>query len=143
MSEEKQLTPQQKFEEKLQDRIRNDIGELVPDEVLAELIARSIDNMFFKERKINQGSGYYGRVEYVPARFEQFVQEAMEPMLRDAAEDWVTDNSDSVKDALEKILRNNADSVVLETLQRIMAQPINIAFDHYNQRLTELEQRST
>jgi hypothetical protein len=142
MTGEKQLTPQQKFEEKLQDRIRNDIGELVPDEVLSELIQRSINRIFFEERPIKREHGYNASTEYLPAKFEQFVEDAMAPMLRDAAEDWIADNADKVREMIDSVLLSNADRLVLETMQRIMSQPVNLMFDQYNQRLLELEQRS-
>lgn len=37
-----QLTPQQSFEEKLKDRIRENIGDLMPDALLSQMIARAM-----------------------------------------------------------------------------------------------------
>lgn len=53
-----QLTPQQLFEEKLKDRIRENIGDLMPDALLSQMIARAMEEFLFKpvETKDSWGS---------------------------------------------------------------------------------------
>lgn len=49
MSESTQLTPQMAFEEKVKERIRDSIGDLMPDEVLVDILRRAIEEQFFEQ----------------------------------------------------------------------------------------------
>ena len=51
MSLENQLAPAKTFQERIADRIRESIGDLITDEDLAEMVTRGIDDVFFKPGK--------------------------------------------------------------------------------------------
>src|SRR5579859_7631864 len=61
-------TPQQRFEESIRDRLRADIGTLMPDEVLASLVERAVKDMFFTRR---ERQDRWNHTEILPSWFEE------------------------------------------------------------------------
>lgn len=49
------VTTPQSFEDRMKDRIKESIGELITDAELSELVKRGIDQAFFTERTENNG----------------------------------------------------------------------------------------
>lgn len=81
MSTEQALTPQQRFEEKLTDKLREDIGALLPDDVLANLVEKSMHEMFFKRGSEKEHSGWNAKTIETPSWFERQVKELLEPRI--------------------------------------------------------------
>lgn len=73
--EQKQLTPQQQFEQKIIERLRADIGNLLPDNVLSSLVEKAIENMFFI--RTERETSYYKKV-VEPSWFEKEVEKQLQ-----------------------------------------------------------------
>ena len=77
-----EMTPIETFQEKVKTRLKKDISDLLPDEVLTSLIEKSIHEMFFEDRQVPSGHGGYNR-EMEKSWFNQAVKEAMAERLDD------------------------------------------------------------
>jgi hypothetical protein len=92
------LTPQQAFEKKLEEKIRADIGELIPEEALAELVKRAIEKVFFTK------GGYYNNPSY--SWFEEAVRTALTSQIRDVVTKYMADHKDEMgKRVFEEITK--------------------------------------
>jgi hypothetical protein len=87
------------FETKLKDRIRADIAELIPDEVLAEMIKQTINEQFMQTRRICENpdaSSYYQRWKESPP----WLLEVIQPLLKDQIDAhiraWAQENSEKI-----------------------------------------------
>ena len=74
-----QLTPQQSFQQKIEDRLKSDIGDLIPDEALKEMVERAIESMFFKQREDN--TDRYRKV-IRPSWFEDTVEKRLHETMQ-------------------------------------------------------------
>jgi len=73
------IMQQKSFEEKMKERIKDSIGELITDEELSKLVERAVDEVFFKEQVIHKS---YGRDEYKPS----LICDIIEKLLKKSVE---------------------------------------------------------
>jgi hypothetical protein len=72
-----ELTPMQTFEEKVKAKLKDTIADMLPDEALAALVQRAVDERFFKPRKEQVG---YNTVEK-PSWFAEAVAQEAKPLI--------------------------------------------------------------
>ena len=90
--------PMQTFQDKVVKKLRTDIGEMLPDDALAKLAQRAVDEHFFKERA-NKDS--YGHVrEREPSWFVEEVAKIADPLIKKAVAQWVADHEDQIEKAV-------------------------------------------
>lgn len=106
------------FQAKMQERLRQSFGDLMPDEVLRGIVARGIEEAFFKER-IKRTS--WGRDEIEPSWVTQFVKKEAETQVRIAVEKWVSENTDKVKAILDERLSHGLASAVLKAFDEMFS----------------------
>lgn len=116
MTDTKQLTPQQSFEEKVIDRLREDIGELIPDEVLADMVNKCMKKLFFTGKEVKNNWGQHVRTE--PPLIEKTVKELMSQHVDSQVGRWLADNRDQVRELIGQRL----DAGILEACGRAIQQ---------------------
>jgi hypothetical protein len=119
------------FEQKILERLRNDIRELLPEDALKKLVERAVDETFFKERRIE---GRYGGMERIdPGWFVTEVTKSAEPMIREAVEQFVADRRDVIQQAIDKFLTNEQLSIQIATR---LASMLNDTFNSAINRMS-------
>src|SRR5580698_1104647 len=98
MSNENQLTPQQQFENSIKDRLRKDIGDLLPNEVLAELVKKAIEDMFFVKRTTRDSYGY---TTTSVSWFEEEVAKQMKTQIAETIKAHFIENGRIIAKAIE------------------------------------------
>ncbi len=120
---DKQIAPMQAFMDKVKDRLKNDVAELIPEEVLQEMINRVIEEQFFK-KKVKE-TDYSGRaVSYEDSGFVAMVKEAIEPILKKRVEQFVAENADKVEEAFDEIVRQGLIKQVIENADKMIGQSL-------------------
>lgn len=96
------LAPMETFKEKVKNRIAKDIGDLIPDEVLAEMAARSLEEMFFTRRESERD---YGRTKVVKdSWFDEAVKKHLEPQLKQIVDDAIKEKVASIGPVIEAMM---------------------------------------
>lgn len=107
----KQVDPLKAFEEKVINKIKTDIGAMLPDEVLYGLAKKAVDEQFFKDRVIK--TGYYNETRTEPSNFVKAVIEAARPMLTELVKKFVEENQDVLRKGLEEFLTKESLLLIL------------------------------
>ena len=111
----KELTAQQQFMEKISERLRKDIGDLLPDDVLSELVQKNIDEIFMQDKKKITPRQYGSDiVEFSPSDFRVLVKEIAEPIVTKVIEQYFADNKklletmtyDYIKESIPVLIRD-------------------------------------
>lgn len=93
------------FQEKIADKIKESIGELITDEDLKPLIEESIKQLLLNERIVSKGSGAYGHNTLPP-----LLQEIIEPILKDKISELVNkhlvDNPEIFTDLIQTMIKD-------------------------------------
>lgn len=117
------LTPQQEFEKRLGERIRKDIGDLCPDDVLAGLVSRAIEQAFFQERLEPPRNTWSNSTKKEPWLVEM-IRELMREQIKAAVAKWLEDNKEQVLKIVEDLIRDGAGKALLDSFTVQMSGPL-------------------
>lgn len=94
-------SPIEEFQDRVKDKLKADIGSMLPDDVLAQLTQRAVDEQFFKERRIPQR---YGQDEIGPSWFVEEVAKIAEPIIRQHINSFIETHKQDIEAAIEQYI---------------------------------------
>lgn len=104
------------FEGRLKARLKESIGDLVTDQDLSNLVNRSLEEIFFTERK-NPKRGYYNNEpEKIPPLLHEIVKECLQPAVNAAVSAWVKEHTDTVNKTVEQVVTQGVGNAVLQAM---------------------------
>ncbi len=96
--------PMKSFEEKVIEKLRTDIGDMIPDDVLAGLVQKAVEEQFFKP--VIQRDQYERIASEKPSWFVQEVVKVAEPVLKEYVKkhigNWEGEITKAVHDFLKE-----------------------------------------
>jgi len=114
------------FQERMFEQIRSQMGDLLTEEELKDILSTSIEKAFFSAR--TSGTGY-NKTEKEPL-FIELVRTELTPAIEKGAKQWVLDNQDRIDEILQKQLGDNAAAMVANAFSCLMAAPLQqFSFD--------------
>ena len=106
----------QTFEQKMKNRIRDSIGDLITDEELKKMIDRTMEESFFTKRP-NPKYNHYGNrstePEYLPPFIHEIVNELVRPSVDKFISEYMKEHSEEMIAAIEKVCSNGIGNAVL------------------------------
>jgi hypothetical protein len=104
------------FQEKMQDRIRDSIGDLLSDEDLKKLIERGMEDVFFKGKVVQEP---WGRVtsEQLPL-IHRMVKEHIEPIVREEVAKYIDNNRELVVNTIKQTLEVGAGMLLVKAMNQ-------------------------
>lgn len=127
------------FEEKLIDRLKNDIGDLMPDEVLSKLLEKAMDGVFFKPRVIGKEAKYPYDNKLTPSLFEETAEKLMRPIFEKAVNEFLDKNGALVLEKFAAILEQKGEDVAIMALSKIFNSPLEKYHESLRQRVYEID----
>jgi len=124
------LSVKETFEQKITERIRKDIGELMPDEVLRDIVTRATENVFF-QRVLKRDQ--YGRDKAAePSWAEQVVKNCLMKKAKEVAETWMSANNDRILALINEQLEKGVLGIVRDAFLAAVSKP----FDNFAMETT-------
>jgi hypothetical protein len=110
------VTESKSFQEKMQDRIRDSIGDLISEEELKTLIDRGMEEAFFKGKVIKDS---YGRVqrEELPL-IHQMVNDHIKPIVEQEVAKYIDNNREQVAEIVQQTLEVGAGTLLIKALNQ-------------------------
>lgn len=133
MSDSKALTPMETFQEKVRNRLRDDIAGLLPDDALAAMVQRVVEEEFFTKRQKHEKDGWSTRTVEVPSPFQAMVMEAAKPLLQQLAKEWFEANQEHFVAHWKKVV----DTGLMEYVEKLHG---NMATEALRQQLNTMVQ---
>ena len=118
-----ELTKADTFQQRMFERIRESMGELLSEGDLKELLEKAIEKSFFEER-IVQSSSYYSGNQKKPSLFQELVTEQIQPMMEKAITAWLQDNSEQVTSTIDAVLKDGLLSALSKAIEQKMQIPV-------------------
>ena len=103
---------QQNFQERMINRIREDIGQLMTDEELSKLVERAMEEIFFKPEV--EKRGFHETTK--PPWLHNFVKELLEKKVEAAVGKYVDEHEDEVRQALKEVMQEGVGTAVLRAI---------------------------
>ena len=122
-----ELTPIQTFQERITEKIRKDIGELLPEEAIKALFDKAIADTFFTPKD------GYGREQ--PSWFTREIIKVAEPILNKAVAEYVESHKEVIQAAISQYLTGqNITLLTVAAMGRVTQDQIwSIASEIMNQ----------
>ncbi len=111
------------FQERMFERIRDQLGDLMTQEDLQKIVTAAIDKAFFEKQKIRTGS-YSSDFKEIDPVFVIQIRELMTPMVRAACEVWVNANKETISKAITDQLNAGAYALVQNHINSMLAPGI-------------------
>jgi len=107
------------FEDKMKERIREGIGDLITDEELSKIIDAGIREVFFTKELIH--SSGYGPVKYKPSLIETVIREELDlhGRAKEVCKEWMTEHSDEITDIVDGLLRDGVGNLMMNTISEM------------------------
>ena len=120
------VAKQQSFEEKMKDRIRESIGDLLTDEDLYKLIEKGIQEAFFTETTVQEG----WKTTTKPSLMTGILKEVLVQQVREAVNRWLIEHKDEVQKMLDEALMKGVGKLVEEAISSwFHTSMMNLKFD--------------
>lgn len=94
------IVEQKSFQERMKDRIKNSIGELMTDEELSEIVRRAMEEIFFKPIKLQDG--YY--TKEAPPFVHQLLKEIMLDDVKTAVSKYIDEHKEEVEKTIQDVI---------------------------------------
>lgn len=108
-----QLAMSKSFQEKMYDRIKDLIGELMPQEDLKRLVDAAVQKAFFEPVKVFDG---YREIHKDPYIVQQ-IRELLNKDVRAAVDEWLAANPDQVTKAINECIAKGFYRIVNEHIE--------------------------
>lgn len=117
------------FEERMKERIRDSIGDLISDEDLGKMIDRSLEEVFFKERANPAYHGYgYSSKEpaTLPPLLHEIVKMVMTEQVTAAVKEYIADNREQVDSSIKTVLEQGMGNALIGALNGVFAGQLSM-----------------
>lgn len=130
-----ELTPQQNFEDKMKARMRENFGDLVPDELLAKLLERLIEETFFTKRKISESPNRngYEHEKQIESIFSDDIRKLVAPTFNKCMKEFIAANEEKILEMLKEFMEQSASQMILTAFtEQFGATLTNLKFSLVN-----------
>lgn len=115
-----EITTNKTFQERMFDKIRDQMGELLTEDELKQLVDQAVNKAFFETRRVS--SGY--RDEIKPALFVEMMENELKARVGEALKQWIADNGEVIAQTIEKVVQEGITKAVMQTLEWRMNWPM-------------------
>jgi hypothetical protein len=119
-----EIAKSQTFEEKMMERIRTSIGELMSDEDLKKLVERGIEKALFTPRE--EKGAWHTTVK--PSIVDECVVKFVEARAKAAVDEWLKTHPEQIEAALHSAVKAGVGGCILQTLDSRFAGIFDYAF---------------
>lgn len=121
-----EVTTSKSFEERMFEQIKSQMGDLLTEKELKDILEKSIQKAFFEPRVKKTG---YNTTEEEPLFVEMIIAE-LKPLMAKGANQWLKDNQDKVDVILKEQIGENAAQFMANAFSAMMYQPMqNMVWD--------------
>jgi hypothetical protein len=119
-------TPMDAFQAKLKEKLRDDIAQLLPDEVIASMVERVVNEEFFTKKTVrtNPSSWSDHSTKELPSPFQEMVLQAAKPMVEEAVRKVITDNAERITKQVDDTVKNGLLSMCLTQIDYTLTNVI-------------------
>jgi hypothetical protein len=122
-----ELAQPQSFQERMKERIRESIGELLTDEELKQMIDRTMEEIFFTSRVVDDGR-WHKRT--VPPLLHEIVEGLVKPRVTACVEEYVKEHAEEIARLTHAALTENLGETIVRGFARAFSSPLmNMTFE--------------
>ena len=115
------------FEQRMKERIRDSIGDLISDEDLSKMVDRSLEEVFFKERANPKRTSYYnsGEPDTLPPLLHEIVKSAMSEQVSEAVKEYIANNREQVDATIKTVLEQGMGNALISAMNGVFSTQLS------------------
>jgi hypothetical protein len=127
----------QTFEQKLKDRIRDSMGELMSEDDLKKIVEASVNDILFKVRQVKYDTGYGGGTSM--RQEPPLIQEILTPLIKDMTYKVITEWAKEPQNqaVIEATIKERLGKGITDAIAMALDQKFNQAFFGLQQALKQ------
>lgn len=118
------LSPNSTFQQRVFEKIRDQLGDLMTDAELKSIVDKTIDKAFFEPRVVKDGSYYSERTREIESLWVEKVKAALAPRVTAAVDQWVKDHPDLFAKAVDEAIAKGMYELVVQHFRSLTSQPL-------------------
>ena len=103
------------------ERVKESLGELLTAEEARDLVNKAIDQSLMQPRVERQN---YGRDIIHDSEFVSLIKKQVEPLVKEAIDQWIAANQEQVKEQIDQILQDGILAAAYKALQQRFHDPM-------------------
>jgi predicted house-cleaning noncanonical NTP pyrophosphatase (MazG superfamily) len=126
------------FEQRMKERIRDSIGDLISDEDLTKMVDRSLEEVFFKPRPNPKHTAYYnsGEPATMPPLLHELVKEVLEANVQAAVREYIGSNQEEVNATIQKVVQEGIGAAVLGAMNSMFSHQLMNLQNNISQQIS-------
>lgn len=127
------LTAEQSFQEKMKERIRAQIGDLMPEEMLKAMVEKAVQEAFFTRPRKNKGTEWHPQWVEEHSFMERTVHELLAPHVTAVAQSWLDkpENMAAVERVILESLARFGGAAVADALAKGLKEGIRTSIQAF------------
>lgn len=113
-----QVAETKSFDERMVDMFRANIGNLMTEEEMKKIAERSLEQVFFKERK--NPSSHYNAQPLPPLALEVLAPE-IKKLFEQVMEKWIQENADAIMEQFKKHMGSTPEEFALKAIASLFS----------------------
>lgn len=109
------------FEEKMKDRIKESIGDLITDEELKKLLDAAMYDVFFKPIKVKVSSW---ETKDGPSYLQGIVKELLDEKVRSVIKDYIDNHTEDVEKTIKTVVENGIGAAMMAAINSMFSTQI-------------------
>lgn len=106
------------FEEKMKDRIKESIGDLITDEELKKLLDAAMYDVFFKPSKVKVNSW---ETTDGPSYLQAIVKELLDKTVRSVIKDYIVNHTEEVEKTIKTVVENGIGAAMMSAFSSMFS----------------------
>lgn len=119
------------FEQKLRDKLKNDIGDLMSDEDLQQIVDRGVNSLLFEPRYSKNGY----TTDRLPPLIHELIMDSMERKIYDIIRQWVEDNPEKVAEAIKQVIEDGIMGAISGSFVRMFSSVFDKAMNEVRNKV--------
>jgi predicted house-cleaning noncanonical NTP pyrophosphatase (MazG superfamily) len=132
------IVTNQTFEQRMKERIRESIGDLISDEDLTKMVDRSLEEVFFKSRPNPKHTAYYnsGEPATIPPLLHELVKEVLEANVQAAVREYIGSHTEEVNAIIQKVVQEGIGAAVLGAMNSMFSHQLMNLQNNISQQIS-------
>lgn len=132
------IVTNQTFEQRMKERIRDSIGDLISDEDLTKMVDRSLEEVFFKPRPNPKHAAYYnsGEPATIPPLLHELVKEVLEANVQAAVREYIGSHKEEVNAIIQKVVQEGIGAAVLGAMNSMFSHQLMNLQNNISQQIS-------
>jgi hypothetical protein len=111
------------FEQKMKDRIKDSIGDLLSDEDIKKLVDKGMQDVFFTRSRIKDPRDYYKTIDG-PTLLEEILKECVQPTVNKVVKEYVDEHPEEVMIAVKEVISMGMSGAMIRSMDMIFNSQI-------------------